>query len=202
MYPCNKMFTDERISAQTILVPITMQVHIVSCSICMLLLVVICNSMLIASAAQSDNNNNNNINPILKAIQEGLSADNKYLKAKVTVKGFELNADVPITSELMAKGLAVKNQLKESEAMLFVFEESAQHSFWMKDMKFPIDIIWLDSDGKVVHIEQNLQPCVSVLICTSYSPDIDSQYVLETVAGFTQRHNISVGTDIDVELLR
>jgi uncharacterized protein len=179
-----------------------MQVHIVSCSsICMLLLV-ICNSMLITSAAQINNNTNNNTNPILKAIQEGLSADNKYLKAKVTVKGFELNADVPITSELMARGLAVKNQLKESEAMLFVFEESAQHSFWMKDMKFPIDIIWLDSDGKVVHIEQNLQPCVSVLICTSYSPDIDSQYVLETVAGFTQRHNISVGTNIDIELVR
>jgi uncharacterized protein len=187
---------------KTILVPITMQVHIFSCSsICMLLLV-ICNSMLITSAAQINNNTNNNTNPILKAIQEGLSADNKYLKAKVTVKGFELNADVPITSELMARGLAVKNQLKESEAMLFVFEESAQHSFWMKDMKFPIDIIWLDSDGKVVHIEQNLQPCVSVLICTSYSPDIDSQYVLETVAGFTQRHNISVGTDIDIELVR
>jgi uncharacterized protein len=177
-----------------------MQVHIVSCSICMLLLV-ICNSMLIASAAQSDNTNNNT-NPILKAIEEGLSADNEYLKAKVTVKGFELNADVPITSELMVKGLAVKNQLKESEAMLFVFEESAQHSFWMKDMKFPIDIMWLDSDGKVVHIEQNLQPCVSVLTCTSYSPDIDSQYVLETVAGFSQRHNTSVGTNIDIELVR
>ena len=106
-----------------------------------------------------------------------------------------------MTSELMAKGLAVKNQLKESEAMLFV-EESAQHSFWMKDMKFPIDIIWLDNDGKVVHIEQNLQPCVSVLICTSYSSNIDSQYVLETVAGFTQIHNISVGTNIDIELVR
>ena len=181
------------------LVPTIIKVHVViSCGICLLLLV-ICKSMLIAPAAQSNNNNNN---PILKAIQEGLSTDNKYLKAKVTVKGFELNADIPTTSELMAKGLAVKNQLKENEAMLFVFEESAKRSFWMKDMKFPIDIIWLDSDGNVVHIEQNLQPCVSVLICTSYSPNIESQYVLETVAGFTQRHNVSVGTDIDFKLVR
>jgi uncharacterized membrane protein (UPF0127 family) len=144
--------------------------------------------MLIAYATQSgnnnNNNNNNNTNPILKAIQEASSTDNKYLKA--TVKGFELNADVPITSELMAKGLAVKNQLKENEAMLFVFEDSAQHSFWMKDIKFPIDIIWLDSDGRVVHIEQNLQPCVSVFICPTYTPNTDSQYILETVAGFTQ----------------
>jgi uncharacterized membrane protein (UPF0127 family) len=69
-------------------------------------------------------------------------------------------------------------------------------------MKFPIDIIWLDSDDKVVHIEHNLQPCVSVLICTSYTPNTDSQYVLETVAGFTQRYNVSIGTDIDFELVR
>jgi uncharacterized membrane protein (UPF0127 family) len=158
--------------------------------------------MLIASATQSGNNNNNNTNPVLKAIQEAPSNDSKYLKAKVTVKGFELNADVPITNELMAKGLAVKNQLKESEAMLFVFEDSAKHSFWMKDMKFPIDIIWLDSNGRVVHIEQNLQPCVSVFICPNYTPNADSQYVLETVAGFTQRHNVSVGTNIDIELVR
>jgi uncharacterized membrane protein (UPF0127 family) len=101
----------------------------------------------------------------------------------------------------MAKGLAIKNQLKENEAMLFVFEDSAQHSFWMKDMKFPIDIIWLDSDGKVVHIEQNLQPCISVFICPNYTPNTDSQYVLETVAGFTQRHNVSIGTDTDFELV-
>src|SRR5215216_782413 len=180
------------------LVPTIIKVHVVISSICLLLLI-ICNSMLTTSAAQSNNNNNN---PILKAIQEATSTDNKYLKAKVTVKGFELNADIPITSELMAKGLAVKNQLKENEAMLFAFEDSAKHPFWMKDMKFPIDIIWLDSDGKVVHIEQNLEPCLSVFICPNYTSNTDSQYVLETVAGFTQRYNISVGTDIDFELVR
>src|SRR5918996_4105267 len=104
------------------LAPVFIKLNVVSCSICLLLLV-ICNSILTASAAQS--NNNNNTNPILKAIQEASSTDNKYLKAKVTVKGFELDADIPVTSELMAKGLAVKNQLKENEAMLFVFQDSA-----------------------------------------------------------------------------
>jgi uncharacterized membrane protein (UPF0127 family) len=180
--------------------PVFIKLNVVSCSIYLVVLV-ICNSILIASATQGGNNNNNT-NPVLRAMQEPPSNDSKYLKAKVTVKDFELNADVPITNKLMAKGLAVKNQLKENEAMLFVFEEPARHPFWMKDMKFPIDIIWLDSDIKVVHFEQNLQPCVSVFICTSYSPDIDSQYVLETVAGFTQRHNVSVGTNIDIELVR
>ena len=181
------------------LVP-TIKVRVLSGSICLVLLV-ICDSMLSASAAQSSSSNNN-INPVLKAIQETFLTDSRYLKAKVTVNDFELNADVPTTSELMSKGLAVKNQLKENEAMLFIFEEPAKHSFWMKDMKFPIDIIWLDSARKVVHIERNLQPCASVFFCTGYSPSADSQYVLETVAGFAQRHNVNMGSDIDFELVR
>jgi uncharacterized protein len=70
----------------------------------------------------------------------------------------------------------------------------------MKDMKFPIDIIWINSNGKVVHIEENLEPCPLVLICPSYAPNMDSQYVLETVSGFSQRNNISLGTDVKFEL--
>jgi uncharacterized protein len=186
----------------------TIKVRILAGSICLLLLVIY-DSTQSASAAQSSSsnnnnntNNNNNNNPVLKAIQEAFLTDSRYLKAKVTVKDLELNADVPTTSELMSKGLAVKNELKENEAMLFIFEESAKHSFWMKDMKFPIDILWLDSASKVVHIERNLQPCASVFICTSCSPSVDSQYVLETVAGFAQRHDVKLGSDIDFELVR
>ena len=88
--------------------------------------------------------------------------------------------------------------------MLFVSEQSSRQSFWMKDMKFPIDIIWLDSNGTVVHIEHTLQPCISVLNpaasirnCPIYTPDKDSQYVLETIAGFSQKHNVKIGTHID-----
>ena len=150
--------------------------------------------------AQTSHNNGTNL--FLRAIQAASPNDDRYLNAKVTVEGFVLNADVPVSNELFTKGLAVKNQLKENEAMLFIFDDPAKHPFWMKDMKFPIDIIWLDSDGKVVHIEKNLQPCVSVLIYTKYSPNTDSQFVLETVSNFTQRHNISIGTNIDFELIK
>lgn len=149
-----------------------------------------------SSARPEEADNNTNFQEIENAPKD------RYLTSNVTINGFKLTADLALTNEQREKGLSVKDKLKENEAMLFVFEESAKHSFWMKDMKFPIDIIWLDSNGRVVHIEQNLQPCVSVLICTSYSPNIDSQYVLETVAGFTQRHNVSVGTDINFELAR
>ena len=113
-----------------------------------------------------------------------------------------MSAEIPVTGELMSRGLSVKDQLRENESMLFVYEEPLRHTFWMKDMKFPIDIIWLDSNGKIVHMEENLMPCTLVLICPSYAPDADSQYVLETTVGFALRHNISLGTNIKFELLR
>lgn len=150
-----------------------------------------------ASSARAEGSNNNT--NFLKEIEN--APKDRYLQSKVSIDGFNMTADLALTSEQREKGLSVKDKLKENEAMLFVFEESAKHSFWMKDMKFPIDIIWLDSDGKVVHVEKRLEPCISVFTCTSYSPSRDSQFVLETVAGFTQRHNVSVGTDIDFELV-
>jgi uncharacterized protein len=148
-------------------------------------------------AAQFNNANTN----LVKAVREASQNGTEYLKAKISIKGLVLSAEIPTTTELMGKGLAVKNELKENESMLFVFEEPSRHSFWMNDMKFPIDIIWLDSNGKVVHTEQNLEPCPLILICPTYAPSTDSQYVLETVAGFAQRHNISLETKIDFELL-
>ena len=139
---------------------------------------------------------------LVKALQDALQNGSEYLKAKVSIEDFELSAEIPVTGELISKGLSVKNQLRENESMLFVFEEPSRHSFWMKDMKFPIDIIWLDSNGKIVHMEENLMPCPLMLICPSHIPNADSQYVLETTAGFAQRHNISLGTNIKFELLR
>ncbi len=132
--------------------------------------------------------------------EEVRSATNGYRQVNVEVNGLVLIADIAATDEQKTKGLAVKNSLAENEAMLFVFDNEAQHPFWMKNMKFPIDIIWIGSDKRVVHIEHNLQPCSSELLCPTYKPDTDSLYVLETVAGFAERHGITKGTPVDFEL--
>ena len=164
-----------------------------------LLLLIAFQDVFATEAATQANHAHTNL---VKALQDGLQNGSEYLRAKVSIEGYELSAEIPVTGELMSKGLSVKNQLRENESMLFVFEEPLRHTFWMKDMKFPIDIIWLDSNSKIVHIEENLMPCPLVLICPSYAPNADSQYVLETIAGFAQRHNISLGTTIKFELLR
>ena len=133
---------------------------------------------------------------LVSAVQEAARSGVDYLKAKVSIDGLQLSAEIPTTRELMAKGLAVKNELRENESMLFVYEEPSRHSFWMKDMRFPIDIMWVDSNGRIVHIEEKLEPCPLAPDCPSYAPNADSQYVLETVSGFAQRHNIDLGTYI------
>lgn len=126
---------------------------------------------------------------------------NRYLKAVVSVNGFKLIADLALTQDQQTKGLAVRNHMKESEGMLFVFRYPSKQSFWMKDMKFPIDIIWLGGNRSVVYIVPNLEPCPSRGNCPGYVPDRDSLYVLETAAGFSHRHNVTVGTQTDFKLL-
>jgi len=143
----------------------------------------------------------NNSNILMKAIQDARLTGRNYLKAKITVNCFELNADLPTMQEQMSKGLSVKDKLRENEAMLFVFDVPSRQPFWMKDMKFSVDIAWFDSHGKAVHIEENLEPCSPVFNCPLYSPSTSSQYVLETVAGFTRKHNLNLGTNISVELI-
>jgi uncharacterized membrane protein (UPF0127 family) len=134
----------------------------------------------------------------------GSIPNDRYLQAKVIINGFELRVYLAVTNDQQIKGLSVKDHLKENEGMLFVYEQPTRQAFWMKDMKFPIDIIWLDSNGTVVHIEHNLQPCIMsfAFICPSYIPDKDSLYVLETVAGFSKKHGIKVGTNVDFQLIR
>jgi uncharacterized protein len=127
--------------------------------------------------------------------------NSSYRQVNVTLNRVELVADVAATNDQRSKGLSVKDTLNESEAMLFVFNTEREHSFWMKGMKFPIDIIWLDDDKEVVHVEHSLEPCIPDEFCQPYSPDDNSLYVLETVAGFAQKYNVTDGTQVEFNLV-
>ena len=126
------------------------------------------------------------------------TATGGYKKINVMVNGVPLVADLAITGEQRTKGLAVKDSLAENESMLFYFSKANEYAFWMKDMKFPIDIIWLDTDRKVIHIEHSLEPCDSDA-CPLYKPEGKTQYVLETVAGFAQKNNVIEGTVVEFD---
>jgi uncharacterized protein len=132
--------------------------------------------------------------------KEATSSSNGYSQANVTVNGVVLVADISASNEQRTKGLSIKDSLAENEAMLFEFDNEGEHTFWMKNMKFPIDIIWINGNRTVVHVEHNLQPCNSELLCPTYKPSEDSLYVLETVGGFAEKHDVVQGTRIQFEL--
>src|SRR5687767_11474924 len=62
------------------------------------------------------------------------------------------------TPDKIVRGLSGRNYLPRDRAMLFVFKSARKHCFWMKDMKFSIDILWLDNERKLVHQARNIKP--------------------------------------------
>lgn len=78
------------------------------------------------------------------------------------------------------KGLSGLDCIGSNEGMLFVFERSGYHSFWMKDTRFAIDIIWLTADKKIVNQQLDVQPSTYPQTFTNNKP---AKYVLEMSAG-------------------
>lgn len=92
-----------------------------------------------------------------------------------------------------AKGLSGRQKLKNDQAMLFVFNNSDFHGIWMKDMKFNIDIVWLDDNKKIVDIKRNISPSS---FPETFYPKVKSQYVIELNAGITSNRNLTIGDSI------
>ncbi len=78
------------------------------------------------------------------------------------------------------KGLGGRESLPQNQGMLFAFEVPSEYCFWMQDMKFPLDIVWLDSGKTVIHVEENVP---EDSYPKTYCPDQKAKYVLEVNAG-------------------
>jgi uncharacterized protein len=110
--------------------------------------------------------------------------------------------DVPIRLEVAnnpitrAKGLSGRSELKNGEGMIFIFLEDDTPGFWMKDMKFPIDIIWVNSNQIIIGVEQNISPNT---FPASFYPPSPIKYVIETQAGFFDNNSLKIGNSISLE---
>jgi uncharacterized protein len=118
----------------------------------------------------------------------------EYDKLVVTINGYNISAFIADTDEKRTNGLSRVENLDKDQGMLFVFDYPSKQEFWMKEMNFPIDIIWIDENHTVIHIERSLEPCVTTFMCPSYSPSNNAKYVLETSAGFAESHSINLGS--------
>jgi hypothetical protein len=114
--------------------------------------------------------------------------------SELKIAGKNISVLEATTPEERKRGLSGVKNLEESWGMLFVFEDSGIYSFWMKDMNFPIDIIWIDENSKVVYIKKYAQPESYPEV---FTPNVDSKYVLEVVAGFSDKYNIKIGDNVE-----
>lgn len=105
--------------------------------------------------------------------------------------GNYITAELALTPAQWQRGLSGRKELKSDQGMLFVFPEPSYQSFWMKDMKFSIDIIWIDENFQIVGIEKNLPPCGET--CPTYESPLPVKYVLEVKAGFSEREKLKEG---------
>lgn len=125
---------------------------------------------------------------------------------KVCLRDVCVQVEIADTDVKRQQGLMFRESLAESEGMLFIFKKEARHSFWMKNTKFPLDIIWIDRDKRIVDIKAGVPPCKEIYesfdggnrekSCESFSPREKALYVLEVNAGFTEKNKIWAGDKV------
>lgn len=113
--------------------------------------------------------------------------------------GLVLQAEVMVKDEDRAMGLMFRPSLAKDRGMLFVFGSSDFHGIWMKNCRFPIDILWLDEERKIVHVAEAVPPCKADP-CPVYNPLRRAAYVVELNAGQARREKAVVGATVGFTL--
>ncbi|MCG6922626.1 MAG: DUF192 domain-containing protein [Acidobacteria bacterium] len=115
--------------------------------------------------------------------------------------GRVVQAEVMVSDHDRALGLMFRPSLPADRGLLFVFRRSDFHGIWMKNCRFPIDIVWLDEERKIVHVAENVPPCKADP-CPTYEPLRRATYVIELNAGQARRDELRVGATVSFELPR
>ena len=105
-----------------------------------------------------------------------------------------IKAVVAKTEGEKSQGLSGKQKIADNEGMFFPFDQEGQYYFWMQNMHFPIDIVWLDKDYKIVDLTKNLKPDSYPNSITSQKP---AQFILEINAGLSDKYQLKIGDTVD-----
>ena len=107
--------------------------------------------------------------------------------------GYTVSVEIAADDETRAQGLMYRDQLREGTGMLFIFPQTGDYPFWMKNTLIPLDMIWIDENHKVVHVSANVPPCKADP-CPNYPPNAPARYVLELAGGMAARHKVTAGS--------
>lgn len=126
----------------------------------------------------------------------------EFPRGTIKIDNVVLEVQIADTDPLRTQGLMFQEELPFDQGMLFVFEGEERRSIWMLNMQFSLDILWLDIEGNILHIEKNVPPCKTALetaTCPSYKGDNKlAKYVLEVTSGFVDEFNITENSKLEI----
>lgn len=126
-------------------------------------------------------------------LEQRLTINNSYKVIKIN--DTDIKVEIANTPEMRQKGLSGRKELSYGTGMFFIFENPDKHGFWMKDMNFAIDIVWIDEKFNVVGVEKQVSPETFPQI---FYPNQEVKYVLELPAGFTDKYRIYTGQYVTI----
>lgn len=117
----------------------------------------------------------------------------KYKQGDIKIDSKNILVDIADDVCMRDLGLSGRTSLSEDTGMLFIFDKAGNYGFWMKDMNFPIDILWISSSSKIIGIEKNL---ATSTYPKSFGSKYKALYVLEVPAEYADKNNLKVGDKI------
>jgi uncharacterized membrane protein (UPF0127 family) len=120
---------------------------------------------------------------------------------KVTIDGNVIAVAVSTTTAAIDQGLQNQPSLGASQGMLFLFKNAQIYRFWMPNMNFPLDMIWISSNMQVVDVTKDAPPLSDPTKPVWFTPRTPAEYVLEVNAGYADEHHIQVGDKVTFSLL-
>ncbi len=118
------------------------------------------------------------------------------IENKVCFKDECFEVEIMDSEEERVKGLMFRDNLEDDKGMLFIFDKEDRYDFWMKNMKFPIDIVWINENKEVVYMHKNTPPCPEN-VCFSIMPDREAKYVLEVNSGVANDIGLNIGDKLE-----
>lgn len=117
----------------------------------------------------------------------------------MVLKGESFTVELAETQEKQALGLMFRDELRDDRGMLFLFPGEAMRSFWMKNTRIPLDILYFDEDLSLVSVSENVQPCRTQR-CPGYPSTGPAKYVLELNAGKAAELGVRKGDTLSLQL--
>jgi uncharacterized membrane protein (UPF0127 family) len=127
--------------------------------------------------------------PALLLVLSGCASGGSW----VELGGRRYSVEVADDEEERARGLMFRDRLEDGHGMLFIHEEEGPQSYWMKNTRIPLDILYFDNARKLVSQKRDVPPCTLGDACPPYPSDAPARYVLELNAGEAARLGLADG---------